>query len=135
MFDWFSWGMGLLQGLVVSVIGGYILLKFILPRMAAASARQTIEELKKDGELKPIIDKAKDIITRLEPVAKKLATAFKNLDLDKLQDDIQPFLELGRKIDPKDVEELMQSLKELTGTIKKSIEKPKIPEPLPEPLA
>jgi predicted RNA-binding protein with EMAP domain len=129
MFDWFGWGMGLAQGLTVSVIGGVILLYFILPKMAAKSAHQTLEAMKNDDELKPIIEKAKEIITRLEPVTKKLATAFANIDLDKLQDDVKPFIEMMKKVDPKDVEDLLKEVKSLTGTIKKSIEKPEIPKP------
>jgi hypothetical protein len=130
MFDWFSWFMGLLNGVVSGAISGVILLYFILPRMASKSARQTLEEMKKDGELKPIIDKAKEIITRLEPVTKKLADAFKNLDLDKIQEGIQPYIELGKKIDPQDIDALLKQLKELSGTVQKAIEKPKkIPKP------
>lgn len=129
MFDWFGWGMGLAQGLIVGIASGLFLFYFVLPRMAASSARKTIEELKKDGDLKPVIEKAKEIITRLEPVTKKLATAFANIDVDKLQSDVKPFFELIKKIDPKDVDDLVKEIKGLTGTIKKSIEKPKIPEP------
>ena len=124
--DWFTWFLGLAQGIIISIVGGYILLRFILPRMAAESARHTLKELKKDGEIKPIIDKAKDIVNRLQPLVEQ----FKNLDLDKIQKDIKPFLDVIKKIDPKDVEDLLKSLKELTGTVQKAIEKPeKIPEP------
>ena len=85
----------------------------------------TVKALQKDPEIKPYIDKAKQIIDRIEPIVEK----FKGLDLDKINGDIKPLLEVIRKIDPKTIEELMKSLKELTDTVKGSLTKPKIPEP------
>lgn len=129
MIDWLSFFLGILQGTITSVIGGYVLLKFILPKIAAESAAHTIKAMKRDKEIAPIIDKAKEMVNTMEPLVKRLAVAFRNVDLDKLQKDIKPFIKAIKKIDPKTVDELMVGLKELTGAVKKTIEKPKIPKP------
>lgn len=129
MFDWFTWGMGLIQGIVSGAIGGVILLYFILPKVGARSATQTLKAAKHDPEIGPIIKKAQEILKVLEPLAQK----FKNLDLDKILKDIQPFLETAKKIDPKAIEELMQIGKELASSFKTKLEQPKIPNPDSDP--
>jgi hypothetical protein len=129
MFDWFTWAMGLLQGTVVAVISGVLIFLYFIPKMMKNTAKRTIEELKKDPEIKTMIDKAKEIVDKLHP----LADQFKNIDLEQIQQDFRPLYEAIKKIDTKDIEGLIKNFKELTGTVTKALEKPKVPEPLPEP--
>lgn len=123
--DWFSWGMGLVQGTIVSVIGGVVIFYFLIPPMTARTTKRTIEALKKDPEIKPLIDKAKEIINKLEP----LVNQFKNIDLEKLQKDFTPLYEAIKKIDAEDIDGLLKALKDLTGMVTKAIEKPNVPKP------
>lgn len=125
-----------LKGLIVSVggtlIGFYLFNKYFLPGLMSEMGRNTVKDISKDPEFKPLIEsgkalmeKGRKVMERLEPIVEKA----KNLDLEKTTEDIKPFLEMIKKIDPKTIEELMKSLKELTDTVKGSLTKPKIPEP------
>jgi hypothetical protein len=125
MIDWFAWAMGLVQGVIVAVLGGYIMFVYLFPKMTAKTTRNTVEALKKDPEIAPMIDKAKEIVNKLHP----LADQFKGLDLVKMQSEFQPLLDGIKTIDPKEIQGLIKNLKELTGTVKNALEKPKIPEP------
>jgi hypothetical protein len=125
MYDLFSWGMNLLQGLIVGIASGLFLFYVVLPKIGAKTATQTLHAAKKDPEIGPLIAKAQEILHALEPLAK----FFKNFDLEKMQKDIQPIIEVLKKIDPKDIDDLLKEIKSLTGTIKQNIAKPKIPEP------
>jgi hypothetical protein len=86
VIDWFAWFMGIIQGTVVSVIGGIVIFYFLIPPMTSKTTKRTVEALKKDPEIKPLIDKAKELVVKLEP----LANQFKNLDLEKIQKDFTP---------------------------------------------
>ena len=129
MIDWILFFSDIVKGIIIGIpsflIGSYLFFKYLLPKLSADMGAATVKALQKDPEIKPYIDKAKQIIDRIEPIVEK----FKGLDLDKINGDIKPLLEVIRKIDPKTIEELMKSLKELTDTVKGSLTKPKIPEP------
>lgn len=127
-----QWLMTLLQGVIISVIGGYILLRFILPSMAAQSASATLKAAKKDPEIAKVIDQAKKFIDIMEPII----TEFKTFDLNGLKKelltlkaDATPFLKAMGKVNSEDIQNVMMALKDLMGTAKKAIEKPKIPSP------
>lgn len=127
MFDLVTWLMGILQGTITAVIGGIVIFVFLIPKMTKATTKRTLEELKKDPEIKPMLDKAKEIVEKLHP----LADQFKNIDLNQIQRDFKPLYEAIKQIDAKEIEGLMKTLKDLAGTVTKAIEKPKTP--LPEP--
>lgn len=93
--------------------------------MTAKSATATIKAIKKDPELKKIIDQAKKMVNWMAPVVEQV----KQLDLDKLQEEWRPLLEAVKKIDPETIEELVETLRELANGFRKKLEKPKIPEP------
>lgn len=131
MYDLFAWFMGVLQGVISGAVGGLILLWFIFPRMGTKTATQTLKAAKKDPEIAPLIKKAQEIIHVLEPLVKQ----FKNFDLEKTQKDIRPFIEMAKKIDPKKVGELIDSVKEVVDGFKARVtEKPNVPTPDPEKL-
>ena len=115
-------------GILELVIGVYIVL-YMAPKGVDKMVGQAIKEAKNSPELSPLLDKFKEIVTVVEPVTKQLANALKNLDLEKTQRDLQPLLDALKKVNPEDVEALLKSLKDLTGTVTKAIEKPKVPEP------
>jgi predicted RNA-binding protein with EMAP domain len=125
MFDWFSWGMGILQGTITFLIGSIIVIYYIVPKMMKNLSKRTINELKNDPEIKPLTGKVKEIIDKLHPLMEQ----FKNIDLAKTQSDFAPLIEGIKKIDPKEIEGLIKNIREITGTIKSSIEKPKLPPP------
>jgi len=129
MFDWFTWFMNLLNGIVGGAISGVILLYLILPRIGAKTATQTLKAAKNDPEIAPLIKKVQDILERLEPLVKQ----FKNLDLDKIQKDLKPLLETAKKIDPEAVADLIKTLRSLAKDVGEKItEKPaNIPGPTP----
>lgn len=118
--DWVLFSIDILKGVISGGISGVILLYVILPRIGARSATQTLKVAKKDPEIGPIIKKAQEILKMLEPLAKQ----FKNIDIEKIQKDVQPFIEIGKKIDPKAVEELLGSFKELADGFKTKFGKP-----------
>lgn len=116
--------------MVSGAISGVILLYVILPKIGARSATQTLKAAKHDPEIGPIIKKAQEILKTLEPLAKQ----FKNIDIKKIQKDVQPFIEIGKKIDPKAVEELLGSFKELADGFKQKLGKPENIPDVDEPL-
>jgi len=127
--DWQWFLIECLQGLFVGALSFlfsmWVFNKYFLPKMVANMGTDFIKAIQKDPEIKPLIDKAKDLLNRLEPFVKQL----KSVDLDKLQSDFKPLLETVKKIDPETIEELLQTLKELAGNFKEKLEKPKIPKP------
>lgn len=128
-----QWLTTILQGLIVSVIGGCVLIIFILPKMAALSTANTVKALKKDPEIAPIIEKGKEIIKELEPLVKE----FRKLDFEKMRKDIQPFLETAKRIDPKAVEELFSVVRSLAKDVKQKLDEfsskpPNMPAPDPD---
>ena len=127
MFDWTTWLMGIIQGTITAIIGGVIIFIWLIPRMTKATTKRTIDELKKDPEIKPILDKAKEIVDKLQP----LAAQFKNINLEQIQRDFKPLYDAIKQIDAKDIASLVATLRELSGTVTKALEKPK--KPLPEP--
>lgn len=129
MIDWETFILtaiwGVISSIISFVIGMYVFNKYFLPKIVANMGIDTINTLRKDPEIEPYIKKVKEIIDRLEPIVAK----FKELDLAKLGDDIKPFIEAIKKIDPKTIDELLQSVKALTNSFKEKLEKPKIPKP------
>lgn len=116
---------GLLTGIPSFVIGFWIYNRFFLPKQTSQVALNLIKIAKQDPELKPFIDKAKQIINILEPVIKEVKT----LDLNGLKKDLQPLLETVKKIDPQKIDELLTSAKKLIDSFAEKTEKPKIPSP------
>lgn len=116
---------GLISSIISFISGMYVFNKYFLPKLTAKMFVDGFKHLQADPEISIYMKKGKEIINRLEPVMKQL----KNVDLNKIQKELRPFFEAAKKIDPKDVEDLMKSLKNLTGTVQQAIEKPKIPKP------
>ena len=120
----------IIQGIIVGIIGGiislYIFYTYLLPGLTKTMTKNLIADLKKDEEFKPLIDKASEIVNRLEPIMKE----FKALDLNGVQKDIKPLLNVAKKIDAEKINGLIDSVKDIVDYFKKSIEKPKIPTPI-----
>lgn len=116
----------LITGFISFVLGMWYFNKYILPKLYVQMGSNLFKQAQEDPNLKSTIQKAKKIIEELEPFIAKL----KKIDIEKYQKDLQPLIETLTKVDPKEVDDLLKSLKELTGTVQKAIEKPKkIPEP------
>ena len=116
----------LITGFLSFVLGMWYFNKYILPKLYVKMGSNLLKQATEDDGFKPWITKAKKIIEELEPFVAKL----KKVDIEKVQKDLQPLIDALKKVDPKDIEDLLKEIKELTGTIKKSIGKPeKIPEP------
>ncbi len=79
--------------IAVALLGGWIILRYFVPRSTAKGAMEIVKRLKKDPEIEPIIKGARDIIRRAKPFVE-------NLD----------------KIKPEDIDALINALKEFTSS-------------------
>lgn len=122
MFDWFTWGMGLLQGVIVALVAGVVLLVYIFPKLTDKVASNVIKSLRKDPEFKSIFEKIGQITTKAEPIFEE----FKKLDAGKIVKEIEPFLMLMKKIDPQKVNEILDGAKKIVDTF---TTKPSVPPP------
>lgn len=117
--------LNLMSGLLSFTASMYVFNKYFLPKIMADMGTSTVKTLSKDPEIKPFIDKTKLLLEKLEPIIEK----FRNLDIEKLQDDLKPMVEAFKRIDPNTLDEILSNVKGLTGNLAKKTEKPKIPKP------
>jgi len=89
---WLEYLIGFVIGLLQIIIGFYISLKYILPKMSRDTAIATAEALVEHEKIQPVIKKLKE----LEPLLEKA----KELDLQELVDlakGVKVFIELQNK--------------------------------------
>lgn len=118
---------GIIVGVTSGIISLYIFYTYLLPGLTKTMTKNLLSDLKKDEEFKPLIAKGAEIINRLEPIMKELRT----LDINGIQKDLRPLLEIAKKVNAEKIDGLIDSIKDIIDHFKKSIEKPNIPSPPP----
>jgi hypothetical protein len=125
LFDWFSWGMGIFQGVIVAIIGGTIVLVYIFPRLTDKVANNVLKSLRSDPEFKAVFAKSRELVSKAEPALEQ----FKKLDAEKIVKEIEPFLTMIKRIDPQKVNDILDGAKKMVDTF---ATKPVIPVPPPK---
>ena len=102
-----SFWMEVVKGVLIAVLGGiptfvigfYISMKYVVPKMTTNTAIATADALTKHEKVKPWLDKAKGFVEKLDPLIEKA----KEVDLQELVDmakGLKVFIELQNKQAP-----------------------------------
>lgn len=129
MIDW-TWEivkllLGVLFSFVSFVAGMWYFNKYMLPKMVSNMGSSFLKQAMDDDNFKPWIKRFQTLIEEIEPLVKKV----KDTDFDKITQDLSPFIEALKKVNPEDVDQLLKALRDLTGAVKKAIDKPPPPPP------
>lgn len=117
---------GIAFGMVQFLLAMWLFNKYFLPKITAGMISDAVQHLQHDSEIKPVIEKIKGIVNKLEPVVKQL----RGFDLNGFQHDLEPLIETVKHVDPDKINELATTLKKLAENLQRTVETPvDIPEP------
>lgn len=90
---------GVLAGVPTFIVGFYVSMKYLVPKMTTDTAISTADALVKHPKVKPWIDKAQEFVEKLDPLIDKA----KEVDLQEIVDlakGLKVFIEVQNKTQP-----------------------------------